>query len=86
MVNLGDEVKDRITGYQGIAVARHSYLQGCDRITVSPPIDKNGKLREEANFDEPQLEVIKAAKVKRTAPRKNPGGPEKHSDTPRSSG
>lgn len=37
MINLGDEVQDTVTGFQGIAVSRHVYLQGCDRITIQPP-------------------------------------------------
>ena len=80
MVSLGDEVKDTISGFQGIAIARHIFLQGCDRITIQPPVGKDGKLPEERSFDEPQLEIIKAKKIERQAPKKNPGGPEKHVD------
>ena len=86
MINLGDEVKDTITGYRGIAIARHTYLQGCDRISIQPPIDKEGKMPESLTFDEPQLEVVKAAKIKRTAPKKDPGGPEKYTDQGRLDG
>jgi len=80
MINLGDEVRDMVTSFKGVAVARHSYLQGCDRIAIQPPVDKEGKLPEIQVFDEPQLVVIKAAKIKRQAPTKDPGGPEKYSD------
>jgi len=83
MVTLGDEVKDTITGFKGIAISRHSYLQGCDRISVQPPIDKEKKLPELQTFDEPQLEVVKPKKVKRKAPKDDPGGPEKFSDSGR---
>ena len=37
MINLGDEVKDRVTGFIGIAVSRTNYLNGCDRIDVYEP-------------------------------------------------
>lgn len=83
MVTLGDEVKDSITGFSGIAVARHSYLQGCDRITVQPVVGEDGLMKESSNFDEPDLEVIVHKKCKRTSTKKNPGGPEKFSDTNR---
>lgn len=80
-IKLGDEVKDSVTGFGGIAVCRHSYLQGCDRISVQPPLDKKtGEIPEPQNFDEPQIEVIKKQKVKRKAPKENPGGPEKYKD------
>lgn len=80
MINLGDEVKDTVTGFKGIAMARHSYFQGCNRITIQPPIDKEKELPDEHTFDEPQLIVIKKAKVKRLAVESNPGGPEKYTD------
>ena len=79
MVNLGDEVTDTVSGFKGIAVSRHSYLQGCDRISIQPSIDKNGKLMDSESFDEPQLKVLKTKKVKQ-GPRIT-GGPEKYSDT-----
>lgn len=34
MVELGDFVKDPISGFKGIAVSRHHYLHGCDRISI----------------------------------------------------
>lgn len=36
MIKLGDKVKDVVTGYTGIATARHEYLNGCVQITVTP--------------------------------------------------
>jgi len=82
-VKLGDEVKDLVTGFKGIAVARHSYLNGCDRITVQPPCKKGEPLPEELNFDEPQLVVTKVGKVKIPKASKKTGGPDKHQDTKR---
>ena len=76
MVELGDRVEDPVTGFKGIAVCRHSYLNGCDRISVLPRIDDAGKIQDEASFDEPQLRVI----TKREVPvgDKKTGGPERH--------
>lgn len=59
-INLGDEVKDMVTGFKGIAVARHEFLNGCARIGVQPKIKKDGALPDEYTFDEPQLVLIKA--------------------------
>jgi len=82
-ITLGDIVIDTVSGFKGVAVARHHYLQGCDRITVQPPIDKDGKLPEGQTFDEPLLQILMAGKVKRSTDEVKPGGPEKWSDNRR---
>lgn len=58
MVNLGDEVKDKITGLQGIAICRSDWLYGCVRIGVQPKEVKDGKPVETTYIDEDQLEVV----------------------------
>ena len=59
MIELGVKVKDRISGLVGVAISRHIFYQnGCNRITVQPPIDKDGKLPDTATFDEPRLDVV----------------------------
>ena len=45
MINLGDKVKDIVSGYTGIAVCRTSYLEGCDRIAIQAKVGKDGKKR-----------------------------------------
>lgn len=65
MVTLGDEVKDTVSGYKGIAVCKCSYLQGCDRIAIQAPIRKRGeKPLSWQYFDEPQLKVLKRKVIK----------------------
>lgn len=55
-IELGDKVRDQVTGYEGIAVARTEWLHGCARITVQPAnLDKDGKPPETVTFDELQL-------------------------------
>lgn len=73
-INLGDKVKDLVTGFEGIAVARTQWLNGCFRITLqSATTDKDGKAGPQETFDEPQLEVTIPGAV-RTGPR-DTGGP-----------
>ncbi len=36
MINLGDKVKDTITDFEGTAVAKIIYLNGCIRYEVKP--------------------------------------------------
>lgn len=73
-IKLGQEVKDGVTGFKGIAVSRTEFLQGCCRIEVQPKVDKDGQLQELGTFDEPQLEVIGRGVLVEVA-RKKTGGP-----------
>lgn len=61
MVDLGDRVADTVSGFRGIAVSKHLYLKGINRVTVQPLVDGDGKLPEAETFDEPQLEVSERA-------------------------
>lgn len=64
MINLGDKVKDIVTGFVGIATARHSYLNGCDRLTIQPSYKvKEGIQPDSQTFDEPQLKIVKSSVV-----------------------
>ena len=77
-VTLGMEVKDVVTGYTGIAVAAHSYLQGCRRIMVQAKMKEDGTVPEDCVFDEPQLEVIGRGILPEEKPKKvkdDKGGP-----------
>jgi len=65
-IELGDKVKDEITGFTGIAIAITEWLYGCRRVVVKPDrLDKEGKILESTEFDEPQLKVVKAKKIKK---------------------
>jgi hypothetical protein len=78
---LGDLVRDEVTGREGIVVAYSKHLTGCDRITVQPQqTDKGGKLPEAYSHDITTCVVLKqGVVVPRTfeqEPRsERPGGP-----------
>jgi len=57
-IELGQRVKDKVTGFIGIAVARCKYFNGCIQFHVSPPVDKDGNERKDQWIDESQLEII----------------------------
>lgn len=63
MINLGDKVKDKITGFEGIAVARVEYLTGCTRYEVKPDKLKDEKTIDSEWIDERQLTVTKSDKI-----------------------
>lgn len=62
MINLGDEVEDSVSGFRGIAIARHIYLFGMPNISIQPLVDQYGTLPETENFKEEQLKIIKVNK------------------------
>lgn len=75
-IELGDEVKDTISGFAGIAVGRTTWLFGCDRITIHPKgVTKEYKTFDTQSFDEPQLVVVKKAKNKDKPENHSKGGP-----------
>ena len=60
-IKLGDIVTDRISGYEGIVIARTEWLYGCTGIGVqSTGLKDDGTKRDTQWFDEPSLD--KAAK------------------------
>lgn len=83
-VKLGDEVRDTVSGFVGVIVAEHKYLNGCTRMSVQPPVDKDGKLPNSSSFDHPQLELVKKEVVEEGD--HSTGGPEKHMPTARAEG
>lgn len=75
-INLGDTVKDKLTGLKGVVIARTQWLHGCTRITIQPPgLTKEGVARETYVVDEPQLTLVKAAVEPPAAPRHGPTPP-----------
>ena len=68
-IKLGKKYVDPITGFEGIATQKTEYLYGCERVSLQPPVDKDGKVPEAEYFDELQLREIKPDKVL--------GGPQK---------
>lgn len=57
-IELGNEVKDRITGFQGIATGKAEYLTGCNQYVVQPICEKNTSYPDAQWFDEGRLEFV----------------------------
>lgn len=62
--NLGDKVRDRISGLEGIVMSRAEHLFGCARYWLQPQEAKDGKVAEGTWFDEDAIEVIERAVIK----------------------
>lgn len=61
--NLGDRVKDRISGLTGIVTSRSEHLFGCARYWVEPQELKDGKRVDGCWLDEDAIEVVEAAVI-----------------------
>jgi hypothetical protein len=67
IIELGDVVKDSITGLEGVAVAITTWLNGCVRVVIQPKEIKDGKPVDTSCFDVEQLELVKSAKTELAA-------------------
>jgi hypothetical protein len=57
-IELGTIVRDRVTGFVGVAENRATYMYGCDRYCVQPRVGEDGKIPDSVMIDEPQLEIV----------------------------
>lgn len=63
-IELGDRVKDKISGLKGIVTGVFHYLYGCVRICVAPEGLNDGKPHEGQIIDAAQADILKKAVVK----------------------
>ena len=77
-IQLGSKVRDTITGFTGIAIARTEWMYGCARITIKPQELKDGATIEAESFDEQQV-VLVQEDVPTVSPQSSAtsGGPQK---------
>ena len=54
-IELGRTYKDKVSGFEGIAVHRTEFLYACERVCLQAQA-KGGDIKE-AHFDAPQLEL-----------------------------
>lgn len=69
-IELGKKYRDELTGWEGIATARHEYLFGCVRYSLERIND--GKIETEG-FDEQRLAAVDGSTVAASA---TSGGPQ----------
>lgn len=80
---LGDRVKDPITGVAGIVVCLTTWLHGCIRVGVQPEEAKDGKPVDAVYFDQSQLVILEREVHE---PMVLHVGPKPETDTRRSNG
>lgn len=56
--NLGDTLRNKANGFEGVAQGRHSFMSGTIQFTLLPSkLDDKGRPMEPASFDQQDLEV-----------------------------
>ena len=73
MIELGNKVRDLVTGFEGIATARIEYINGCIQYCVKPKISEDGKMVDGEYLDEGQIEFVDKGVVMESTPS---GGPQ----------
>lgn len=64
MINLGDKVRDEVSGFEGIALARLEGLYEATQIRVHPTkLDPQGQIITSVWFEEDRLVVLKERAV-----------------------
>lgn len=71
-IKLGDVVRDKITGFNGVVIVAADYLNGCHRVCVQPRELREGKIVEAEYFDVEQVERVEEEGAPRLA---RTGGP-----------
>lgn len=61
-VQLGDVVRDKITGLQGVAIGITHWLSQCTQVIVKPQELHEGKTVDASWFDITHLEIVEAGK------------------------
>jgi hypothetical protein len=74
-IELGDRVKDKISGFEGVATGIADYISGCRQIAVSPKVSADNKLEDGRWFDDDRLDVMEKQAVT-LKDRKRDGGPQ----------
>lgn len=63
MIELGQTVQCRITGFTGVATGRVEYITGCNQVLVTPKAKPDGSLNDSAWFDEQRLTFIGSDRI-----------------------
>lgn len=80
MENMGKKARDKVTGFEGVIVAKISYLTGCDQYGITPPA-KDGEVKSTQYFDVGRIEIIGAAVTAAEVAGPRDGGPNRDAPT-----
>ena len=64
-VELGDKVRDKVSGFVGIATSKTEFLNGCIQCDIIPKVGKDNKPSEGICMDLNNLEVVRKGVIKK---------------------
>ncbi len=71
---LGDVARDTITGFEGVIIARATWISACDRLVLQPTkLKDDGQPRDNHGFDATSCVIV--SKKNPPAPKEDRGGP-----------
>lgn len=62
-IELGMQVKDRITEFTGTVVGIINYISGCNQALIVPKVKKDGTITPGEWFDVQRLEVVSTKRI-----------------------
>jgi len=57
-IAMGDKVKDTLSGFTGVVLARSEHMTGCNQIFILPKSDKENEIKDGCWFDIERIEKI----------------------------
>jgi hypothetical protein len=63
-VELGDQVRDKVTGFKGIVTGKAQYLTGCKQVMVTPKVGDDGKYVDACWLDVDRVEILGKEAIK----------------------
>ena len=63
-IKLGNKVRDKVTGFEGIATARIEYINKCVQFCVKPKVKEDGKMPDGEYIDVDELEIVIRQRIK----------------------
>jgi len=84
-IELGDRVKDKVSGATGVVTGITEWITGCDTLTIAPSVKEDGKVPDGVYIDINRAEVIERNAViietdveSRVGRNDKVGGPQTH--------
>jgi hypothetical protein len=71
--NLGKVARDKVTGFEGVIIAKGIFLFGCNTYTLTPKA-KDGEIKDSKTFDEGRIEIIGPGITAEEVKSSKPGG------------
>jgi len=80
LYELGSLISDRISGIEGILIARTQWLYGCNRYVMQPSVSTDGKPADTLHLDEGQVRYLSPPSSELFGDASDPGGPQNEDD------